>query len=101
MSERHTLKLTQANHAKALQGVNAAVTKGKAGSVVVTADDLVEVPAHQVPKLVDTTGAGDAFCGVLAAALALGHDESHAMDAALAAGASAVRRVGDQADPEL
>lgn len=29
MSERHTLKLTQANHAKALQGVNAAVTKGK------------------------------------------------------------------------
>ena len=49
------------------------------------------VPRHQV---LDTTGAGDAFCGVLAAALALGHDESHAMDAALAAGASAVRRVG-------
>ena len=56
------------------------------------------VPRHQV---LDTTGAGDAFCGVLAAALALGHDESHAMDAALAAGASAVRRVGAQADPEL
>ena len=56
------------------------------------------VPHHQV---LDTTGAGDAFCGALAAALALGHDESHAMDAALAAGASAVRRVGAQADPEL
>ena len=56
------------------------------------------VPRHQV---LDTTGAGDAFCGVLAAALALGHDESHAMDAALAAGAAAVRRVGAQADPEL
>ena len=56
------------------------------------------VPRHQV---LDTTGAGDAFCGALAAALALGHDESHAMDAALAAGASAVRRVGAQADPEL
>ena len=59
--------------------------------------------AHSVPRhqVLDTTGAGDAFCGVLAAALALGHDESHAMDAALAAGASAVRRVGAQADPEL
>ena len=56
------------------------------------------VPHHQV---LDTTGAGDAFCGALAAALALGHDESHAMDAALAAGAAAVRRVGAQADPEL
>ena len=56
------------------------------------------VPRHQV---LDTTGAGDAFCGALAAALALGHHESHAMDAALAAGASAVRRVGAQADPEL
>ena len=59
--------------------------------------------AHSVPRhqVLDTTGAGDAFCGALAAALALGHDESHAMDAALAAGASAVRRVGAQADPEL
>jgi ribokinase len=56
------------------------------------------VPRHQV---LDTTGAGDAFCGALAAALALGHDESHAMDAALAAGAAAVRRAGAQADPEL
>lgn len=31
MAERHTLKLTKANHAKALQGVNAAVLKGKDG----------------------------------------------------------------------
>lgn len=39
----------------------AAVTRGKDGSVVVTADDLVEVAAHEVPKLVDTTGAGDLY----------------------------------------
>jgi uncharacterized protein YggL (DUF469 family) len=31
MTERHTLKLTKANHAKALQGVTAAVAKGKDG----------------------------------------------------------------------
>ena len=59
--------------------------------------------AHSVPRhqVLDTTGAGDAFCGALAAALALGHDESHAMDAALAAGASAVRRVGVEVATEL
>jgi sugar/nucleoside kinase (ribokinase family) len=39
----------------------AAVTRGKAGSVVVTADDEVAVEAHPVAKLVDTTGAGDLY----------------------------------------
>ncbi len=39
----------------------AAVTRGKAGSVVVTADEQVEIEAHQVPKRVDTTGAGDLY----------------------------------------
>lgn len=39
----------------------AAVTKGRNGSVVVTADELVEIAPHQVPKRVDTTGAGDLY----------------------------------------
>lgn len=39
----------------------AAVTKGKEGSVVVTADEQVAVEAHQVDKRVDTTGAGDLY----------------------------------------
>jgi sugar/nucleoside kinase (ribokinase family) len=39
----------------------AAVTRGKAGSVVVTSDDEIAVAAHPVPKLVDTTGAGDLY----------------------------------------
>ena len=39
----------------------AAVTKGRHGSVVVTADELVEIEPHQVPKRVDTTGAGDLY----------------------------------------
>jgi sugar/nucleoside kinase (ribokinase family) len=39
----------------------AAVTRGKAGSVVVTKTDAIEVAAHPVPKLVDTTGAGDLY----------------------------------------
>ena len=60
-------------------------------------------PAHPVdPRDVgDTTGAGDAFCGALAAALAAGHDRAAALDAALAAGAAAVRHAGAQPEPEL
>lgn len=39
----------------------AAITCGRHGSVVVTADEVVDVPAHQVPRRVDTTGAGDLY----------------------------------------
>jgi ribokinase len=60
--------------------------------------DGVAVPSD---KVVDTTGAGDAFCGALAAALAAGSDRSGALAAAVEAGARAVQRVGAQADPAL
>ncbi len=61
------------------------------------------VPAHAVPdgEVVDTTGAGDAFCGALAAALAARADRPGALEAALAAGAAAVRHEGAQPDPAL
>jgi len=39
----------------------AVITRGAAGSVVVTADGVIEVPAEEVATLVDTTGAGDLF----------------------------------------
>lgn len=49
----------------------------------------------------DTTGAGDAFCGALAAALARRADRHTAVGEALAAGAEAVTRMGAQRDPTL
>lgn len=60
--------------------------------------DGAPVPAGEV---VDTTGAGDAFCGALAAALADGADRATAVARASAAGADAVRRFGAQPDPGL
>ncbi len=39
----------------------AALTRSEAGSVVVHGNERVEVPAHPVEKLVDTTGAGDLY----------------------------------------
>ena len=65
--------------------------------------DGVTRPAVAVPEdeVADTTGAGDAFCGTLAAALSLGAEREDALVAALDAGAEAVRRTGAQADPYL
>ncbi len=60
-------------------------------------------PAHRVDPadVVDTTGAGDAFCGTLAARLVLGDGREAALEAALAAGAAAVLREGAQVEPDL
>jgi ribokinase len=77
-------------------GVSLVVTRGAGGA----AWDGIEQPAVIVPEadVVDTTGAGDAFCGALAAALAAGLDHADALAAAVAAGADAVRRMGAQPD---
>lgn len=47
----------------AVQGVCeiAAVTCGRNGSVIVTESERIPVEAHQVPRRVDTTGAGDLY----------------------------------------
>jgi sugar/nucleoside kinase (ribokinase family) len=39
----------------------AAITAGKDGSHVVTTDEVVSVPAEDVPRVLDTTGAGDLY----------------------------------------
>ncbi|GAB94114.1 ribokinase [Kineosphaera limosa] len=57
-----------------------------------------KVPADQV---IDTTGAGDAFCGALCAALAAGADHDAALDAGQESGATAVRHAGAQPDATL
>jgi ribokinase len=72
------------------------VTLGGRGSLVVRRDvPPARVPAAQVTA-VDTTGAGDTYCGVLAAALARGSGLADAARLAGAAGALAVTRPGAQ-----
>jgi ribokinase len=75
------------------------VTFGAAGARWGTEGvDGIPVPVAQVG---DTVGAGDAFCGALAAALADGAGPRAALEAANEAGAAAVRWVGAQPDAAL
>jgi ribokinase len=61
--------------------------------------DRIAVPADRVEHVVDTTGAGDTYCGALAAALAKGLDREPAMRAAAAAASRAVAHEGAQPEP--
>ncbi|NYF28073.1 ribokinase [Microbacterium sp. JAI119] len=68
------------------------ITRGAAGSDW----NGLHVPSRRDVQVIDTTGAGDAYCGTLAAALAGGGDAEHAMRLATDAAAAAVSRVGAQ-----
>lgn len=67
----------------------AMITRGAHGVVVVGPDGVAEYPAFPATP-VDTTAAGDAFCGALGARLARGASLRDALRGGLAAGALAV-----------
>jgi ribokinase len=71
----------------------AAVKLGADGCVLAAGDDVWHVPANPV-TVRDVTGAGDAFCGGFAAALASGHDPLTAARWAVAAASFVVETVG-------
>jgi ribokinase len=70
-------------------------TLGADGAVAVHNGELIRVPALPVTP-VDTTGAGDTFCGVLAALLDEGADMRTAMTKAAVAGSLATTKPGAQ-----
>jgi ribokinase len=69
------------------------VTLGRHGAVAISSSERSRVAGHVV-DVVDTTGAGDAFVGAYAAALADGSRLEGALEKANAAGAYAVGRAG-------
>jgi ribokinase len=70
------------------------ITLGAQGAVLADSRGVRQLPALEVDEVLDTTGAGDAFAGVLASALARGASLPDAVQAGLAAGAESVGRVG-------
>jgi len=76
------------------QGVPVVIlTLGERGALLATSPETRLVPAYRV-KAVDTTAAGDAFCGALAVALAEDRSLDDAVAYANAAGAWAVTIMG-------
>ena len=73
------------------------VTQGPAGALLAQGQRRDRFDGRLAPRVVDTTGAGDTFCGVLAAWLAEGHSLEDAITAANAAGALSVAAVGARA----
>jgi ribokinase len=71
------------------------VTLGAAGALAVGPDFALRVPVLPI-EAIDTTGAGDAFVGVLAASLDLGHDLEGALRRASVAAGLACTRLGAQ-----
>jgi ribokinase len=75
------------------EGQTVIVTLGAAGAVAVGMGQPIIAPGHPA-RVVDTTGAGDCFCGVLAAALGEGLDLTAALRWANAAAALSTEHAG-------
>ena len=52
----------------------AALTRGEQGSVIMTSDNVYEIPAERVHNVIDTTGAGDLFAAGVLFGLTQGFD---------------------------
>lgn len=84
--------LVAAARALISRGVTAvATTLGSRGAVLCTADQTLTAATPPTPDVVDSTGAGDAFCGAFAARLAMGESLSAALRSGVTAGSLAVR----------
>jgi ribokinase len=92
-NEHEAHLLGGAAHLLALGATAVVVTKGSEGAALHSMAGVVMFPAFQVDA-VDTTAAGDSFCGALCARLALGDPLELALCFAAAAGALTTTRVG-------
>jgi ribokinase len=79
---------------RAMGTATAIVTLGEQGLVVASAEQTEHVPAFPVSRVVDTTGAGDAFNGALAVALAESQPLLTAVRFASAAASLSVQAAG-------
>lgn len=70
------------------------IKRAERGSVVLDVDTLVEVPTEVVAEPVDSTGAGDAYCGAFAAVHAATGDAVEAAHAASRAAGFAIGAFG-------
>lgn len=91
-----TLHREQAALVASRRGLNVVLTLGAAGALLCTPDGGVTASEALRGPVVDTTGAGDTFAGVFAAALAEGLAPAHALHCGVVAAGLACREAGAQ-----
>jgi len=74
---------------------NVVITLGKDGAYVKEKDKCMLIPAAEI-ETIDTTGAGDVFCGAVSVYLSEGHSLMEAVAYANIAGSISVTRIGAQ-----
>ncbi len=72
----------------------ACITQGLAGSMIVTADAVLQIPVVEVEKRVDTTGAGDLYAAGVLAGLARGLSLDAAGNMGSCAAAEIISHIG-------
>jgi sugar/nucleoside kinase (ribokinase family) len=82
-------------------GAIAALTRSEHGSVIVTADEMITVPAHPVDELVDTTGAGDLYAAGFLFGFSRGLDLSTCGALGSLAAAEVISHVGARPQADL
>jgi sugar/nucleoside kinase (ribokinase family) len=82
-------------------GAIAALTRSELGSVVVTEDELIEVPARPVERLVDTTGAGDLYASGFLYGFSQGLDLATCGALGSLAAAEVISHVGARPEADL
>ncbi len=101
LSLYETPHLHEAFDALGKEGVVAAVTRSAKGSVVIEGDHIVEVPAHPIQGLVDTTGAGDLYAAGFLAGLAHGKDHAGCARLGALAAAEVIQHFGARPQTSL
>lgn len=82
-------------------GVIAALTRSERGSVIVAEDDVIEVPAHPIAELVDTTGAGDLYAAGFLYGFSRGLDLATCGALGSIAAAEVISHVGARPEADL
>ena len=106
-NEDEVLQLTKANdlgEALALLADKVptlVITRGAEGALAIDGGEGVEVPAIQVPQIVDTTGAGDLFAAGFLVARARGHDLRHCLHTGAIAAAEIISHFGARPEADL
>ena len=75
------------------------VKRGARGAYVLSKKECLEVPPLKPPKIVDTTGAGDAFAAGLLVGLARGYELSKALTYASATAVLKIAKLGSHETP--